>query len=90
MAVAYCWRDGRLECASRAPKGALVLANGPMRLLRKITSTIGRHGYDGRTLLVPGIPEADTDLEALEAARRFQVECRRRLAVLAVEPAENA
>lgn len=31
-----------------------------------------RHGYDGKTLLVPGIPEARDQGEAYEALKRFK------------------
>ena len=33
--------------------------------------TISRLAYDGKTLLVPGVPEAETDDEAYEAFEKW-------------------
>lgn len=80
MAVVFCWRTGVIGFSRRVPKGALPLVSGPLRRLRNITLAIARHAHDGKTLLVPGVPEADTNLAALQAARRFKDELRKRLA----------
>lgn len=52
--------------------GAITFASGPARQLRELVEVNARHSYDGVTLLVPGIPEAPTDEEALKALRRFR------------------
>lgn len=80
MAVAYCWRTGEIGLSKRMPRGALQLGSGAMRTLQPAVSALARHAYDNKTLLVPGIPEADSDLDALEAARRFQIELSKRTA----------
>lgn len=38
----------------------------------KIVRVNARHGYDGVTLLVPGVPEADGDDDAMDALLRFR------------------
>ena len=80
MPVVYCSRDGVIGIGRRAPRGSLPLVSARGRNLRRIVEVVARHAYDGRTLLVPGIPEATSDVEALEAARSFQGQVTRRLA----------
>lgn len=71
MGTCFCWRDGRIEFGRRSPRNALPLATGPLRRLRGIVCAKARHAYDGSTLLVPGVPEAETDTDALSAAVDF-------------------
>ncbi len=80
MPVVYCSRDGVIGIGRRAPRGTLPLVSAPGRRLRRIVEVMARHAYDGATLLVPGIPEATSDLAALEAARSFERQVTRRLA----------
>ena len=80
MPVVYCSRDGVIGIGRRAPHGSLPLVSARGRNLRRIVEVVARHAYDGVTLLVPGIPEAASDLAALEAARSFQKQVARRLA----------
>lgn len=69
---AYCWRGGVIEFGPRVPKGARQLDRGTEQSVRRRVEPLARHGYDGRTLLVPGIPEAETDVAAHEAYKRFK------------------
>lgn len=39
---------------------------------KRIVEVNARRAYDGKTLLVPGIPEANNDDEALIALKRFR------------------
>ena len=71
MAEAYCWRTGIIEFGSRTPDGALCLARGSQKRLEAALCPIARHSRRGQTLLVPGVPEADSDAEALEAVLAF-------------------
>jgi hypothetical protein len=71
MSHAYCWRGGQIEIGRRRPSGAMPLARGDARILRRVLSACARHAYDGTTLLVPGVPEAANDTDALEAVKRF-------------------
>ncbi|WP_418459791.1 hypothetical protein ACNT8L_04645 [Brucella intermedia] len=79
MAIAYCWRGGDIQIGRRLPKGAIKLGSAHGIRLKKAVSVCARHSYDGQTLLVPGIPEAEGDTEALEAVQRFREQLARRL-----------
>lgn len=69
---AYCYASGQIEFAPKIPEGALPIASGPDKTLREWICGVARHDYDGETLLVPGIPEAQDDqMKALDALKRF-------------------
>ncbi len=76
---AVCWRSGQIRFLPFVPKGAMEIASGTANKLRPIVESIARHAYDGHTLLVPGIPEADSDADALYALDRFAFEVEKRL-----------
>ena len=72
---ALCAASGEITFAQRIPADLhlLPLAHGPGRKLRAQVCAVARHAYDGETLLVPGIPEADGDQEkAMDALLAFQ------------------
>lgn len=72
MIYAYCWASGVIEFGLSVPAGAIVFAQGhDERKLRNLVCARARHAYDGVTLLVPGIPEAENDDAALAALRGF-------------------
>jgi hypothetical protein len=75
-AVAYCYRPGRIRFGQRCPKGAIVIATGPRRLLREAIEPLARLAYDGRSLLVPGVPEADDERAAALALALFRTRLR--------------
>ena len=55
--------------------GRLTVASAPAskaKRLREVVTANARHAYDGVTLLVPGIPEAKSENEAVDAAIRFR------------------
>lgn len=54
----------------RLPVGSASAANA--RRFKEIVSVNARHGYDGVTLLVPRIPEARSDAEAMDALLYFR------------------
>lgn len=68
---AWAWRSGKIELGRHAPDGAICFASGPAKALHEIVGVLARHAYDGKTLLVPGIPEATSDDEAIEALSAF-------------------
>ena len=73
---AYAWRTGAIEIASgRTPRGAIKLFTFASRRAAIVGARVievrARHAYDGKTLLVPGVPEADDDEAALTALIRF-------------------
>ncbi|WP_311272361.1 MULTISPECIES: host nuclease inhibitor protein [unclassified Rhizobium] len=80
MAHIVCYRSGEAFVSRRIPKGSMKIVTGHGRRLLRILSVCARHAYDGKTLLVPGLPEADSDLQAIEAVKGFEVMLRKRLA----------
>ncbi len=69
--IAYAWRSGEIGLGRRAPHGTISFAQGPGCKLRRLVEARSRRAYDNKTLLVPGVPEADTDTAALEALKAF-------------------
>lgn len=72
--LAYAFRSGQIgfiDGPGSMPDGALCLASGPTELIRDLISGLCRHGYDGVTLLIPGIPESSSDTDAYLAFKRF-------------------
>jgi hypothetical protein len=39
---------------------------------KEVISGLARHAYDGETLLVPGVPEAETQAAAMDALLRWR------------------
>lgn len=76
---AHADRSGVIRCGASVPAGALCVLTASRHHVRKIVSALARHAYDGKTLLVPGIPEAADDDAAIDALERFRTECERRL-----------
>ena len=70
-AHAYCYRSGQIAIGRIVPDGALPIASGSESTLRRAMRATARHAYDGKTLLVPGLPEARNDTAALTALRGF-------------------
>lgn len=58
MLIAYCWASGQIEFGTKVPEGAIEMARGKESIVRKHISATARLAYDGKTLLVPGVPEA--------------------------------
>lgn len=65
--LAFCWANGVVEFGRTLPDGAITMASGPARPLRKCIEATSRLAYDGKTLLVPGIPEAPNQAKAGDA-----------------------
>lgn len=67
---AIAWASGLIEFIAEGeitPDGAIVFAVSadPKSLITKVSAR-ARHSYDGR-LLVPGVPEAETPTQAIDA-----------------------
>ena len=69
---AYAWKSGKIEFGRKTPEGAMTITVGPAKHIKHVISAIARHAYDGVTLLVPGIPEAANEDDALDAFIAFQ------------------
>ena len=67
---AFCRADGVVRFARRSPDDVWLIAHGGRRRIRREMAAVCRHGRDG-ALLVPGMPEAETPSEALDALERF-------------------
>ena len=68
---AWCWASGLIEFGpqSEVPSGAIKIAEGRERPLRYAVATAARHGRgasEGK-LLVPGVPEAESQIAAADA-----------------------
>ena len=71
VTFSYCYRTGIIGFGRHVPEGAFSLLHGDDETVRDIVSIHARHAHDGHTLLVPGVPEADTDDDARDAAIAF-------------------
>lgn len=72
LGYAYAWRSGIIETGPAVPDGAIPIARGGVKRLARLIDATARHAYDGETLLVPGVPEAETDDQALDALIAFR------------------
>lgn len=81
---AFCDASGVIEFGKRVLPGCMPIADGPAKLLREFIAGRARHGYETRTvrgkpekipgtecLLVPGVPEAETQSAGMIALERF-------------------
>lgn len=73
---AIAWRSGAIDLHNgRLPRGAIAMFTFRTRraavVANRVIEANARHAYDGKTLLVPGIPEASTDDLALDALIAF-------------------
>lgn len=69
---AFAYRNGEIGFADSIPSGALPIIGPNKKSISRARVEAGaRLAYDGKTLLVPGIPEAQSDDEAYEAFRKW-------------------
>lgn len=69
--LAYCYASGQIAFGEKCPSGGLPIVRGPDKKVRDFICGVSRHAYDGETLLVPGIPEAENQMAAVDALQRF-------------------
>ncbi len=59
--TAYCWMNGvtRFTRTNQQliPEGTLPILSGPKKQVRSVVTAKARIAHDGKTLLVPGLPE---------------------------------
>lgn len=65
--IAYCYASGQIEFGLTIPVGAIEIARGTPRAVRRDITATARLAYDSKTLLVPGVPEAANQDQALAA-----------------------
>ena len=71
MTMINVHRTGRIEFSDKWEGDAICLGKATRAELKR-AKVWARLAYDGVTLLVPGIPEAETEQEALEALWRWR------------------
>lgn len=79
MISCYCWRSGLIEFGKKIPNGAIEICYGPEKKLKRIVSVCARHSRYGKSLIVPGIPEAESGRKALQALDFFKKMISRRI-----------
>ncbi|PRH29627.1 host nuclease inhibitor protein [Burkholderia gladioli] len=75
---AFAWQSGLIEFASQVPTGALQIAEGPAKEIRRVIGVWARHSRTGDDLLVPGVPEADSETAKLDALIAFSFRIKER------------
>ena len=83
---AWSWASGLIELGEQPPElaedgsGCIVFAKGPRAELKAVVSVLARHGKGdsaGR-YLVPGVPEASSGTEAIDAFSQWVDWCMKR------------
>lgn len=77
---AYCWASGEVGFGNQVPEGAIFFAEGEgetfkerIQVLCRLAYPTYKNGVKQRPVwLVPGIPEAENEKEALEALYKFK------------------
>lgn len=73
MTIAFVYRSGEIGFNERLPDGAIPITNSKYsNKLKKAVEANARHSYDGKTLLVPGVPEAKSESDALLSVDYFR------------------
>jgi hypothetical protein len=69
---AYAYASGQIGFGDTVPKGALPIVGRLGRVpSRADIEAMSRRSYDGKTLLVPGVPEAPSEMAAYEAFEKW-------------------
>lgn len=69
--IAFAYANGVIGFGRKVPAEALPITSAPAARLRKTVGGLARRAYDGKTLLVPGLPEAASWDQRSEALMRF-------------------
>ncbi len=70
--IAYCFRDGVIGFGESMPNASIGIAHSTNKEeLKEFIGVRARNGYTKDVLLVPGIPEAKSDEEALVALEKW-------------------
>ena len=69
--IAQCRQDGVIFFDKKLQKGALPILKGRRKRVKRIVSARARHAYEGKVLLVPGIPEAKDPTSRMDALSKF-------------------
>jgi hypothetical protein len=75
---AHCYRSGEIKISRRDDEpGMLCLGSGTGTQFRDRVSVYARLAYDNKTLLVPGLPEADSETAASQPLTALLTICSR-------------
>lgn len=77
--IAHAYASGLIVFKRGKVPGTLPITYGKADLLRKHVGALARRSYDGKQLLVPGIPEAASFQQRMEALLRFKALVDKRL-----------
>lgn len=80
----FVYRNGVIVFRRRMPPGTLPITHMRSRRLRQVVDVLARHGrpefgQSRKLMLLPGVPEARTEREALNALLSFKREVEIRL-----------
>lgn len=75
---ACSWASGQITFHFNPPEGAIVVARGQPSKVRALITATARQAYDGKTLLLPGVPEASSSEEAFQALCKYTTWIHRR------------
>lgn len=88
--MAYCYRSGLIKVGRKAPKRTIVLGTHPdRRVLIVSLRGLVRMAHDGKTMLIPGIPETDSMDAKFDALKAFGVRLRKSLLAMNVDESEH-
>ncbi|ECQ3654987.1 host nuclease inhibitor protein [Salmonella enterica subsp. enterica serovar Thompson] len=76
--VAYAWASGLIEFGQACPGGALPILIGEENSVRERVDVLARHSRTSDDIFVPGIPEAASQDEGMNALTRFVKELNKR------------
>lgn len=71
MTYAYVWRYGLVEFGSRIPEGAIKLLEGKGKKFIDSIKVKCQLAHDNKSWLLPGVLEATTEDEAIDALLEF-------------------
>lgn len=76
--IAYCYRSGQIGfTTAKPPAGTIVLVKGDPKKVRARVMVCSRESYPTKrggkdtVQLVPGVPEAEDEMAALDAVEKF-------------------
>jgi hypothetical protein len=70
--IALAQANGVISFGRKVERNTLPITSGPAKKLREAVAGLARRAYDGKTLLVPGLPEATCWDERSAALVRLQ------------------
>lgn len=84
--IAWCWASGLIEIGDAMPPdgtdgaGAIQIATGPKAVLEAELAVLARHGQGASSgkFLVPGVPEANDGIAAINSLTQWLAWCCKR------------